>query len=367
MMKYRSVFAWSAIAVLTASALLLALAWRSPVPEARTAPMESFARRVVAQAQIVPIDGVIEVRPLAEGKVLRVLVKAGDRVSAQQLLAEIESDLPSATVRQRRADVRSAEQRLSLTREGLRPEEQAALRAAAEAARHEADLARDRAQRQHELVARGFVSEQSVIEADDNLAAAEARAREAQMRAQAAVAGGRQAEVVAAQEEMTSAGAALDQGQVVLSRTRILAPIGGVVMTRNVNPGDIIGSNISAPTLFRIVDPAHIEVRLEVEELLAPRLQIGLPVRFVLPSTQTIVGHGKVTRIAPQVEKRSIGADDARIRADSMVLPAWSDFIAEPGTEPLPVNYRLEAWIEQRDREPAAAASPSRSATKGSP
>jgi multidrug resistance efflux pump len=363
-MKSRTLMVWGAIGATSAIGLVLVLAWRSPIPQARTAPQQASAARVVAQAQIVPIDGVIEVRPLAEGKVLRVLVKAGDRVATRQLLAEIESDLPLATVRQRRADVRGAEQRLSLTREGLRPEEQAALTAAAEAARHEAELARDHAQRQHELVARGFVSEQSVIESDDNLAAAEARAREAQMRAQAAVAGGRQAEVLAAQEEMTSAGAALDQGQVVLSRTRILAPISGVVMTRNVNPGDIIGSNITSPTLFRIVDPARVEVRLEVEELLAPRLQIGLPVRFVLPSTQIIVGHGTVTRLAPQVEKRSIGADDARIRADSMILPAWSDFTAEPGTEALPVNYRLEAWIDVRDREPAPAASLSGSAEK---
>jgi len=354
-MKRRTLLVGAALGVAIASALALVLALRSTDSEAGTQPTASGAPRIVSQAQIVPVDGVIEVRPLAEGKVLRVLVQAGDRVAARQLLAEIESDLPSATVRQRRADVRGAEQRLSLAREGVRPEEQAALTAAAEAARHEADLARDRAQRQHELMARGFVSEQSVIEADDNLAAAEARAREAGMRAQAAVAGGRQAEVQAAQEEMSSAGAALDQGQVVLSRTRILAPISGVVMTRNVNPGDIIGANVTAPTLFRIVDPTRIEVRLEVEELLAPRLQIGLPVRFVLPGTRLLVGHGKITRLAPQVEKRSIGADDARIRADSMILPAWSNFVGEPGSETLPVNYRLEAWIELPEREPVAA------------
>src|SRR4051794_23253554 len=54
--------------------------------------------RVVAQAQVVPIDGIIEVRPLAEGKVLRVLVQPGDRVEANQLLAEIESDMQSAGV-----------------------------------------------------------------------------------------------------------------------------------------------------------------------------------------------------------------------------------------------------------------------------
>jgi len=356
-MKRQLFWAAGAAGVATAVALVFALSGRDAVPQASSVPPEKSLTRVVAQAQIVPVDGVIEVRPLAEGKVLRVLVQPGDHVRAHQLLAEIENDLPLATVRQRRADLHSAKQRLSLKREGPRPEEQAALTAAAEAARHEAELARDHSQREHELLGRGFVSEQSVIEADHNLAAAEARAREAQMRAQAAVAGGRKAEVQAAEEEIASADAALDQGQVALSRTRILAPIGGVIMTRNVNPGDVIGSNITSPTLFRIVDPARIEVRLEVEELMAPLLQAGLPVRLVLPGTQTVVGRGKITRIAPQVEKRSIGADDARIRADSMILPAWCDFTAEPGSEALPVNYRLEAWVELRNRGPVATTS----------
>ncbi len=330
--------------------LFLAIAWREPGPVARNSRVAAGEDRVVAQAQIVPIDGVIEVRPLAEGKVLRVLVHPGDRVAADQLLAEIESDIPSATVRQRRAELRGAGEHLHLTREGVRPEEQAALAAEAEAARHEAALARDNSQRQHQLLAQGFVADQAATEADDRLAAAEARAREASMRAQAAATGGRAAEVQAAKEEVTSAGAALNQGEVVLSRTRILAPIAGVVMARNVNPGDIIGTNITSPTLFRIVDPARIEVRIEVEELLAPRIELGLPVQFVLPGTGTVVGRGKITRIAPQVEKRTIGADDARIRADSMVRPVWSDFTREPGAETLPVNYRLEAWVQVRDR-----------------
>src|SRR5262245_26975128 len=92
--------------------------------------------RVVAQAQIVPIDGIIEVRPLAEGKVLRVLVQPGDRVETNQLLAEIESDVPKAAVDQRAADVKAASERLSLATEGVRPEDREALVAAADAARN---------------------------------------------------------------------------------------------------------------------------------------------------------------------------------------------------------------------------------------
>jgi len=341
-----------ALIALGAALLVAAVAWflsrpHSPAQGAAAAsPSRPDGERIVAQAQIVPIEGIIEVRPLTSGRVLRVLVHPGDRVQADQLLAEVESDIQSAAVKQRRADLSAASERLKLTTEGVRPEEQAAVKAAAEAARQQADLARDHWERERQLHQQGFVSEQAVIEAQHDLQAADARAHEAQMRAAAATAGGRPQEIRAAREQVTSASAAVTEGAVALSRTRIVAPIAGVVMTRNVNPGDIIGSDVTSPTLFRLVDPDRIEVRFEVEELLAPRLSVGLPVQFTLPGGRsTVIGHGHVTRIAPQVEKRSIGADDARIRADSLVRPAWSDFVPEPGTQALPVNYRLEARV----------------------
>jgi multidrug resistance efflux pump len=347
MIRRRWILLASIGAMLLAGVLLaLSLMRREPAHIAGAAPAPAGEARVVAQAQISPIDGFIEVRPLAQGKVLRVLVHPGDHVAAGQLLAEMESELESASVRQRRADRAVASARLSITEEGVRPEEQAALQAAAEAARHDAELARDRARRQHDLQAQGFVSEQAVVESERTLAGAEARAREAALRAQAGERGGRAGDVRAARQEVDSAEAALLQEKVVLSRTRILAPAPGVIMARNVNPGDVIGPNLTAPTLFRLVDPSRIEVRFEVEELLAPQIALGLPVKYVLPGDRTVVGHGTVTRIAPQVEKRTIGADDARIRADSMIRPAWGNFVAEAGYENLPVNYRLEAWVQ---------------------
>jgi multidrug resistance efflux pump len=337
---------WMMIGAVAAGATGVALMLMpGPAPAPNIATKREPEARVVAQAQVVPIDGIIEVRPLTQGKVLRVLVQPGDIVAADQLLAEIESDMEAAAVEQRQADMRAAGERLNLAGEGVRPEERNAMVAAADAARQEAVMARDRWQRQRQLGAQGFVSAQNVTEAESALKAAEARAREAALRAAAGKAGGRPAEIRAARQAVDSANAALSQGEVVLERARIVSPISGVIMARNVNPGDIIGSNVTSPTLFRVVDPARLEIRFEIEELLAPRVEVGLPVEFVRPGSKTIVGRGKVSRLAPQVEKRSIGADDARIRADSMVRPAWSDFTPEPGAQTLPVNYRLEAWV----------------------
>jgi multidrug resistance efflux pump len=353
---------WLLGAAVAIAAVLAVLAWQRRAAPQAPPPADPVERRerIVAQAQVVPVDGIIEVRPLTAGRVLRVLVHPGDRVAGNQLLAEIESDLQVAGIRQRRAELSAASERLKLAAQGPRPEEQAALTAAAEAAREEAELARDRWQRQRQLLAQRFVSEQAVIAAEHDLNAALARAREAGQRAQGAVAGGRPEEVKAAREQVASADAAMTEGAVALSRTRIVAPIGGVVMTRNINPGDIIGSDVTSPTLFRIVDPERLEIRFEVEELLAAQLRVGLPVQFTLPGSGQVLGHGRVTRIAPQVEKRSIGADDARIRADSLVRPAWSEFSPEPGTGPLPVNYRLEARVDLGPAGPGAEGPPAK-------
>jgi HlyD family secretion protein len=300
---------------------------------------------VVAQAMIVPIDGIIEVRPLSDGKVLRVLVQPGDKVEAGRLLAEIDDDVQSATFEQQSAGVRIAIEKLKLTREGPRKEEQAALVAASAASRADANLAFDRWQRLKLLATKGFQSDQAVNEARLTYQAAEARAIEVSARAEAGRLGGRAAEVRAAEETVAAAKEGLRTGRIVLERTRIESPIDGVIMTRDVNPGDTIGSNVISPTLFRIVDPTRLEVRIEIEESLLDHVRLGATVEFTTVGGKTIVGTGTILRIAPQVGRRTIGAE-GRVRADSMVRPAWSEFNRTGGSRlNLPVNSRLEARI----------------------
>src|SRR5204862_7151766 len=143
-------------AAIAVAALGAAAAWwgatSRPGEQARAqAALPASEPRVVAQAQIVPIDGIVEVRPLMEGKVLRVLVQPGDRVAANQLLAEVESGIPKAAVDQREADMKTASERLALAAEGVRLDDRAAMAAAAEAEQKGAVLAQDRGQRPRRL------------------------------------------------------------------------------------------------------------------------------------------------------------------------------------------------------------------------
>jgi len=79
---------------------------------------------------------------------------------------------------------------------------------------------------------------------------------------------------------------------------------------------------------------------------MAADVRLGQSVTLVRQGGSTLVGMGKVVRIAPQVEKRTIGADDARVRADSLIRPAWCSFTPTQGTALPPISYRLEARVE---------------------
>jgi hypothetical protein len=57
------------------------------------------------------------------------------------------------------------------------------------------------------------------------------------------------------------------------------------------------------------------------------------------------LGHGRITRLGAGLQKRTLGADDARIRAESRVRGAWVELAAEAGRAPLPLGKRLEAKI----------------------
>lgn len=120
----------------------------------------------------------------------------------------------------------------------------------------------------------------------------------------------------AAREKISSADAALDQGQVGLSRSRFLRRSAASSRRETSLRGDVIGSNLSSPTRFRIVDPAHFEVPQEVEEHTALLLPAGLPVRLALAGTWAVVGHGKITRIAPR-------SKNARSAPTTLAPTAW--------------------------------------------
>lgn len=116
------------------------------------------------------------------------------------------------------------------------------------------------------------------------------------------------------------------------------APIAGVVLARHVEPGDALSTLVPSPIpLFEIADPTALELRIEIDERAASRVEVGTEVR-VGDASSTIA------RLAPRIERREHPLDDVASRARADVRLAWAPV---PDGVEVVLGQHLEARIAE--------------------
>jgi biotin carboxyl carrier protein len=131
----------------------------------------------------------------------------------------------------------------------------------------------------------------------------------------------------------------------------ITAPIHGLVLARRLEVGDTVGAAIEPA--FEIADSARTELRMEIEEDDAPRVEVGLSVSARYPGGTTLLARGRVARLGPRFERRAL-VDDPLARADGAVRVAWVEW--EGARPEVPLGQRLEATIALPPKKVAARA-----------
>ena len=96
--------------------------------------------------------------------------------------------------------------------------------------------------------------------------------------------------------------AALADLKVRDARMIIRAPVGGLVLERNVRPGDIASAGGATP-MFRMVRDGLVELNAEVDEAEFGAIRIGDPVKVTLPSAAVV--NGRVRLIDPEVDPQT--------------------------------------------------------------
>jgi multidrug resistance efflux pump len=310
-------------------------------PTARVAAA-SIGVRLLARAEVVPLDGVAEVRARTEGRVLRVAVREGDRVRAGDLLAELDPASFEAEVQRREAEQRALAASASSLAAPARREEQSAADAEVAAARREAELAGARLARIEQLHRGGSAPEAELDAARAAVEVTAQRARATEARARALRLGGRPLDVQAARARAGAADAAVALARRDLDRARLVAPIDGVVLARRVDPGDVVTAATVGEALFELADPTRVEVRAEVEDLDAPGLAVGMGATLSPAQRSEVLGRGTVTRVGGRMERRRIGIEDVRARADTAVRVVW---ITPATPEGWVIGQRLDAFL----------------------
>lgn len=243
--------------------------------------------RAVEVATVVAAPGAIAARVVGPGSVqarvpvtlaarvgaivTQMHVDVGDAVRAGQLLVTLDDrDLAA-----RRGVVAGQQEALARNTEGAR--------AALAKAQADLGLARSKQRRDAELQAQGFVS-QAVVDASNSAVAAAVAGVDAARATLAA----READARTLTQEARYADA-------VLSYTRIVAPMDGVVIQRLAEAGSSV---VPGTPLLKIVDPASLWVATRVDESVVGRVTPGQAASIRLRSGEVVTG--KVARIARQ-------------------------------------------------------------------
>lgn len=243
--------------------------------------------RAVAVAIVEAVPGTVAQRVVGPGTLqARVPVTLAARITAtvQQINVDIGDE-----VKRGQALVLLDDRDLAAKRSVVGGQQMALARnvdaAKASIAKAQADLelARSKQQRDAELLRTGFVS-QAVLDASD----AALRAAQANLDNARATHAAREADASTLSHEAR-------YSDTLLSFTRIVAPMDGVIIARQAEVGTTV---VPGSTLLRMVDPATLWVAMRVDESVLARVQVGQAASIRMRSGEVLPG--KVARMARQ-------------------------------------------------------------------
>lgn len=267
------------------------------------------ARSVVATGKIQPITKV-EVKSKASGIVEKLFVDINDHVHKGQELAQLDQQEIVAQVEAQRAQLAAAQANVGTFEANV---EQDKVNAAAP----DLPMYKLTLDRNLQMAKDGIVSQQALDNANrDYLAALNKRdGSHAQI-------GVDTARLKQARAQVLQAEASLKQLEEQLSYTTIVAPMDGVILSRDVEMGDAVSSILVLGSTATLVmtegDTRQVYVQGKVDEADIAHVYMNQPARIKVESFRDRVFNGKVTKIAPLgVEKDNVTTFEVRVSIDN--------------------------------------------------
>jgi HlyD family secretion protein len=294
----------------------------SSVPTFLTAAVErgNISTLVKASGTVEAVVSV-DVSSQLSRRIAEVFVGFNDAIKAGQPIAQIDPEIFAARANEARAALRVARATAQVEQAALERAKVAVANAQTAKQLAEAQSAAAKARQdevERDLVRKlelartgsGTQRELSQVRALRDAGAADLRAsfEQIQMRVEAiAMAEAEQhmadANVENAQAVVEQRQAVLDQAQLDLDRTVLRAPIDGVIIKRDVNPGQTVAVSLEAKTLFKIAnDLREMEVHGKIDEADVGQLRVGQAARFTVDAFPDRTFSGRVLQIRKSPE-----------------------------------------------------------------
>ena len=265
--------------------------WQGPLLSGYSINSMPLVQTVVATGRVVTVSRT-QVGSEITGVVLKRLVQEGDRVTRGDLLLVLRSDELTAQVRQ-------AEAALNELMSSTRPQ------ASVDLANAQVQLA----QASRELQRRRILAKDSVISKEEleQSEKAESLARNnvesARLKALALAPG--KAEEIVLRERLVAL-------QAQLAKTQVRSEVTGLVLTRNVEPGDLVQPGM---TLFTIALDGNTEIRVPLDERNLPRLALQQNASVIADAYPDRPFPAQINFIAPSIDPER-GTVEVRLTVD---------------------------------------------------
>ena len=265
--------------------------WQGPLLSGYSINSMPLVQTVVATGRVVTVSRT-QVGSEITAVVLKRLVQEGDRVTRGDLLLVLRSDELTAQVRQ-------AEAALNELMSSTRPQ------ASVDLANAQVQLA----QASRELQRRRILAKDSVISKEEleQSEKAESLARNnvesARLKALALAPG--KAEEIVLRERLVAL-------QAQLAKTQVRSEVTGIVLTRNVEPGDLVQPGM---TLFTIALDGNTEIRVPLDERNLPRLALQQNASVIADAYPDRPFPAQINFIAPSIDPER-GTVEVRLTVD---------------------------------------------------
>lgn len=230
---------------------------------------KKLSTTIALPAQLVPYEQV-DIYPKVTGFVETVRVDRGSRVKAGQVLVQLTAPELVSQRSQAEAAVRAAESQLATAK---------------------AKLTSDQGTYEHMQAAAktpGVLAENDVAVAQQTVSADQGLVDAAEHN------------IAAAQDALKS----VSQAEAYLTVT---SPFAGVVTTRNLHPGALIGpaSGAGSTPILQIVDDRRLRLVVPIPEAQVGSIKVGQPVSFTVPANPGQTFKAPIARIADAMEEKS--------------------------------------------------------------
>ncbi|TAN41852.1 MAG: efflux RND transporter periplasmic adaptor subunit [Nitrospirae bacterium] len=218
------------------------------------------------------------------GTIKHLYVDFNSRVKKGQVIAQIDPTTLEAQADQSRANLLAAEANVEKAEASLADAQRAA-------------------SRNKELFAKNYIAKSDLDTSESNYEIAKAQ-------------------LSAAKAQVAQTKAALRYSNTNLEYTRILSPVDGIVVSRNVDVGQTVAASFQTPTLFNIAqDLTKMQIDSNVAEADIGKVQVGQNVEFTVDAYPDLIFKGKVSEIrnAP-ITVQNVVTYDVVIKVDNSEL-----------------------------------------------